>query len=113
MPPFNVGQIDDVIHGRFRLGIMAYLAQKSEVAEFNKLKDLLQATQGNLSVHLRKLEGAGYVAIEKSFLIRKPVTRIHLTSAGRKAFGAYLDTIGRLVSDNDGAFRASFTTHNS
>lgn len=95
--PFDVGQIDDVIHGRFRLGIMAYLAQKSEVAEFNKLKDLLQATQGNLSVHLRKLEDAGYVAIEKSFLIRKPVTRIHLTSAGRKAFGIYLDAIGRLV----------------
>jgi DNA-binding transcriptional ArsR family regulator len=96
MTPFDVGQIDDVIHGRVRLGIMAYLAQKSEVAEFNKLKDLLQATQGNLSVHLRKLEGAGYVAIEKS--------------AGRKAFGLYLDTIGRLVSDdgnNDGAFRAS------
>jgi len=98
LTPFDVGQIDDVIHGRFRLGIMAYLAQKSEVAEFNKLKDLLQATQGNLSVHLRKLEDAGYVAIEKSFLIRKPVTRVHLTSAGRKAFGVYLDAIGRLVS---------------
>ena len=50
--------------------------------------------------HLRKLEGAGYVAIEKSFLIRRPVTRVHLTSAGRKAFGAYLDAIGRLVSDD-------------
>ena len=124
MTPFDVGQIDDVIHGRFRLGIMAYLAQKSEVAEFNKLKDLLQATQGNLSVHLRKLEDAGYVAIEKSFLIRKPVTRVHLTSAGRKAFGVYVDAIGRLVSDdnvsganrsldNDSAFRASFSGHNS
>ncbi len=114
VPSFDVCQIDDVIHGRFRLGIMAYLAQKSEVAEFNKLKDLLQATQGNLSVHLRKLEEAGYVAIEKSFLIRKPVTRIHLTSAGREAFVAYLDTIGKLVSaDSEAPFRASLTNNNS
>jgi DNA-binding transcriptional ArsR family regulator len=65
MPPFDVGQLDDVIHGRLRLGIMAYLAQNIEVAEFNELKDVLEATQGNLSVHLRKLEDAGYVSIEK------------------------------------------------
>ena len=100
MPPFDVGQIDHVIHGRFRLGIMAYLAQKSEVAEFNKLKELLQATQGNLSVHLRRLEEAGYVAIEKSFLIRKPVTRVHLTTAGRQAFVAYLEAMGKLTGNN-------------
>jgi hypothetical protein len=56
MPPFNVGQLDEVIHGRLRLGIMAYLAQNTEVAEFNELKEVLRATQGNLSVHLRKLE---------------------------------------------------------
>jgi len=93
---------------------MAYLAQKSEVAEFNKLKDLLQASQGNLSVHLRKLEDAGYVAIEKSFLIRKPVTRVHLTNAGREAFVAYLATIGKLVTANDSsAFRASLPDSNS
>ena len=63
MPAFNAGQLDEVIHGRLRLGIMAYLAQNTEVAEFTELKDLLQATQGNLSVHLRKLEDAGYVSI--------------------------------------------------
>ena len=52
MAGFDVGKIDDVIHGRFRLGIMAYLAD-AEVADFNELKAMLQATQGNLSIHLR------------------------------------------------------------
>lgn len=93
---FDIGKIDDVIHGRLRLGIMAYLAG-AEVADFNELKRVLEATQGNLSVHLRKLEDAGYVAIEKSFLGRKPLTRVRLTEAGRKAFAAYLDAIGKLV----------------
>lgn len=93
---FDIGKIDDVIHGRLRLGIMAYLAG-AEVADFNELKRVLEATQGNLSVHLRKLEDAGYVAIEKSFLGRKPLTRVRLTDAGRKAFASYLDAIGKLV----------------
>lgn len=96
MARFDIGGIDDVIHGRLRLGIMAYLAS-AEVADFNELKALLQATQGNLSVHLRKLEDAGYVAIEKSFLGRKPLTRARITPSGRKAFAAYLTAMGRLV----------------
>ena len=96
MAAFDVGAIDDVIHGRMRLGIMAYLAD-AEVADFNALKALLQATQGNLSVHLRKLEDAGYVTIEKSFLGRKPLTRARITPAGRAAFRAYLAEIAKLV----------------
>ena len=67
MAGFDIARIDDVIHGRMRLGIMAYLAD-AEVADFNELKRALEATQGNLSIHLRKLEDAGYIAIEKSFL---------------------------------------------
>jgi DNA-binding MarR family transcriptional regulator len=102
MPPFNVGQLNEVIHGRLRLGIMAYLAQNTEVAEFNELKEVLEATQGNLSVHLRKLEDAGYISIEKKFLSRKPVTRVRLTTKGRKAFVSYLDAIGRLVAEPNG-----------
>lgn len=98
MTPFDIGKLDDVIHGRVRLGIMAYLAD-AEVADFTELKDLLEATQGNLSVHLRKLEEAGYVAIDKSFAKRKPLTRVRMTEAGRKAFAAYLDAIGKLVGD--------------
>jgi DNA-binding MarR family transcriptional regulator len=90
-----------VIHGRLRLGVMAYLSGAgSELAEFTELKHRLQASDGNLSVHLRKLEEAGYVAIEKSFVGRKPMTRVRLTPQGRKAFMDYLEAIGRLVESS-------------
>lgn len=98
MPAFDIGKLDEVIHGRMRLGIMAYLAN-AEVADFNELKRALDATQGNLSIHLRKLEDAGYIVIEKSFLARKPLTRARITTAGRKAFAAYLAAIGRLLDE--------------
>jgi DNA-binding MarR family transcriptional regulator len=98
MAAFDIGRLDDVIHGRMRLGIMAYLAN-AEVADFNELKAALEATQGNLSIHLRKLEEAGYIAIEKSFLGRKPLTRARLTDAGRQAFAEYLDAISRLLDE--------------
>ncbi|MEE2691840.1 MAG: transcriptional regulator [Pseudomonadota bacterium] len=101
MTAFDIGKLDDVIHGRMRLGIVAYLVDV-EAADFNELKTVLQATQGNLSVHLRKLEDAGYVKIEKSFLDRKPNTRARITPAGRKAFAAYLDAISKLVGDKTG-----------
>lgn len=96
MAPFDIGKLDDVIHGRLRLGIMAYLAD-AEVADFTELKEVLSATQGNLSIHLRKLEEAGYVAIDKSFVNRKPLTRVRMTPKGRKAFAAYLEAIAKLV----------------
>jgi DNA-binding MarR family transcriptional regulator len=96
---FNVGKLDDVIHGRLRLGIMVYLAS-AEVADFTELKNALGATQGNLSVQLRKLEEAGYVEIEKSFLNRKPLTRARLTAAGRHAFKDYLDVMAKLVGES-------------
>jgi DNA-binding MarR family transcriptional regulator len=95
---FDIGRIDDVIHGRLRLGIMAYLAS-AEVADFTELKNALEVTQGNLSVQLRKLEDAGYIEIEKSFLNRKPLTRARITSSGRAAFKEYLDVIAKLVGE--------------
>jgi len=98
MAAFDIARLDDVIHGRMRLGIMAYLAS-AEVADFNELKRRLEATQGNLSVHLRKLEDAGYITIEKSFLGRKPLTRARITPAGRAAFGQWLEAIGKLVDE--------------
>ena len=98
MTEFDIGKIDDVIHGRLRLGIMAYLAQM-EVASFNELKAALQVTQGNLSIHLRKLEDAGYIEIDKSFLNRKPLTRARLTPAGRAAFADYLQAMAKLVGE--------------
>ena len=92
----GIGRIDEVIHGRLRLGVMTYLSN-AEVAEFTELKRALDATQGNLSVHLRKLEDAGFVTIEKSFLGRKPLTRIRITKAGRTAFRAYVQAIADLL----------------
>ncbi len=97
---FDITAIDDVIHGRLRLGVMAYLAG-SGMAEFNALKAKLQASDGNLSVHLRKLEEAGYVSIEKTYAGRKPLTRISITDKGRTAFIAYLDTIEKLLPGHE------------
>lgn len=99
MDGFDIDKIDDVIHGRVRLGIMAFLAS-ADTADFNTLKAKLQATDGNLSAHLRKLEDAGYVNVDKSFVDRKPLTRITISKSGRAAFAAYLDAISRLVDDN-------------
>jgi DNA-binding MarR family transcriptional regulator len=96
---FDIERIDEVIHGRLRLGVMAYLSSGG-TADFGELKTRLQATDGNLSVHLRKLEEAGYVAIDKSFVGKKPLTRIALTEAGRAAFLDYLDAMARLVNPN-------------
>jgi DNA-binding MarR family transcriptional regulator len=93
---FDIGQIDEVIHGRVRLGVMAILAAQP-AAEFNQLKEKLSATDGTLSVHLRKLEEAGYIAIEKTFRDRRPLTRAKLTPEGRKAFKRYLDALGKLT----------------
>ena len=93
---FDIGRIDDVIHGRIRLGIMAFLSG-ADTADFNTLKTRLQTTDGNLSVHLRKLEEAGLVAGEKSFNGRKPLTQARLTEAGRTAFVEYLDAMAALL----------------
>ena len=88
--PFDHNAIDDIIHGRFRLGIVAYLSAVDS-ALFSELRDKVGATDGNLSAHLRKLEDAGYVSVAKSFVNRKPQTRLALTSAGRRAWRAWLD----------------------
>jgi DNA-binding HxlR family transcriptional regulator len=93
---FDISEIDDVIHGRLRLGVMATLTG-SGTADFNTLKAKLQASDGNLSVQLRKLENAGYVAIAKSFSGRKPLTQVSLTDKGRTAFVCYLEAIKKLL----------------
>lgn len=96
MPGFNVNALDDVIHGRIRLGAMSYLVGAHE-ADFGALRQQLETTDGNLSVHLRKLEDAGYVEITKSFQDRKPRTRVAITDAGRTAFVTYLDALSQLI----------------
>ena len=92
----DLGRIDEVIHGRMRLGIMVYLAD-AEVADFTELKTVLEATQGNLSVHIKTLEKAGYVAVAKSFKDNKPLTRVAITPQGRTAFAAYLKAMSALI----------------
>lgn len=98
--PFDHSDIDDAIHGRLRLGIMAYLTAASP-AIFGELKEKVNATDGNLSTHLRKLEDAGYVEIEKRFEGRRPQTRIHLTESGRKAWMAYLSRLRSLLDASE------------
>ena len=95
---FDASSLDDTIHGKLRLGIMAYLSAVSS-ASFAELKARTSSSDGNLSVHLRKLEAAGYVEISKSFVDRKPLTRAALTEAGREAWLAYLDQLRGLLGE--------------
>ena len=94
--PFDYSAIDEVIHGRIRLGVVAYLSTVDS-ALFTELRDQVGATDGTLSVHVRKLEEAGYVRVDKSFVNRKPQTRLSLTDSGRKVWKTWLDQIERLT----------------
>ena len=95
-------QVDRLIHERLRLGIVSALAANATLT-FNDLKRLLETTDGNLSVHARKLEEAGYVACSKSFEGRMPKTEYTLTATGRKALEKYLNHMEALI----GAMRPS------
>lgn len=97
---FDHKQIDEVIHGRIRLGAVAYLSTVHS-ALFAELRDKVGATDGNLSTHLRKLEEAGYVSVDKSFVDRKPRTTIALTEAGRKAWLQWLERMRSLSGAAD------------
>lgn len=89
--PAAIPDLDRLIHPRIRLGIISALAAADSPLTFNDLKNLLQTTDGNLSVHARKLEEARYISCTKSFEGRMPKTEYTLTAAGRKAFDKYLD----------------------
>lgn len=95
-PAFDPKAIDDAIHGPVRLAVMAYLSGAGR-ASFGELKARAGVTDGNLSAHLRKLEEAGYVAIEKSFVDRRPLTTIILSEPGREAWIGYLDRMRALL----------------
>lgn len=88
--PHNL--IDDVIHQRTRLAIMAALAGVARL-DFNELKAELGLTDGNLSTHAAALERAGYVKITKTFRGRKPLTRLAMTGAGREALRRYVNLL--------------------
>ena len=88
--------LDRLIHERMRLGIVSALAVNDSLT-FNELKALLKTTDGNLSVHARKLEEAAYIACSKSFDGRLPKTEYRLTAAGRRALERYLDHMEALI----------------
>lgn len=90
------GQIDQLIHERLRLGIVCALAVH-EALTFTELRDLMQTTDGNLSVQARKLEEAGYVTCTKKFEARKPKTTYKLTAKGRAALESYLSTLSEML----------------
>jgi DNA-binding HxlR family transcriptional regulator len=88
--------LDRLIHERMRLGIVSALAV-NELLTFNELKTLMKTTDGNLSVHARKLEEAEYISCTKSFEGRVPRTEYRLTAAGRRALERYLDHMEALI----------------
>jgi len=88
--------LDRVIHERMRLGIVSALAVNAHLS-FNDLKKLLKTTDGNLSVHARKLEEAGYITCEKFFEGRVPKTEFRLTPPGRRALEDYLDHMEAII----------------
>ena len=92
----HAAQLDRLIHERVRLGIVSALAV-NESLTFNELKALLKTSDGNLSVHARKLEDAAYITCTKSFAGRVPKTQYRLTAAGRRALQRYLDHMEALI----------------
>jgi DNA-binding MarR family transcriptional regulator len=90
-------ELEKVIHERLRLGIISALAANEKMS-FGDLKNLLQTTDGNVSVHARKLEDAGYVECLKSFNGRIPLTEYRITSAGREALTKYLNHMEALIN---------------
>lgn len=96
MNPAPFLQLDRVIHEKGRLPIMSMLAANPEIS-FTEIRDTLQMTDGNLALHLRTLQEAGYVAITKSFQERRPLTTCSLTPRGRSAFAHYVDLLEQIV----------------
>lgn len=95
--PRELPELDRLIHERIRLGIVSALAI-NESLSFNDLKRVLKTTDGNLSVHARKLEEAGYVRCSKFFEERVPRTEYRLTAIGRKALEEYLREMEQLIA---------------
>jgi len=94
--PRSTHEIDRLIHERLRLGIISALAVNDSLT-FKELKHTVKTTDGNLSVHARKLEEAGYVNCSKTFAGRTPKTEYNLTAAGRRALERYLDHMEALI----------------
>ena len=94
----SADDINDLIHGKVRLAAMAYLSGAGE-ADFNSIKKAVDTSDGNLSVHLRKLEEAGYLCVTRGFNGRKPQTTYTFSDSGRKAWMQYLQQMRELILD--------------
>lgn len=97
MEPRDLLQQNSLLQDRTRLAIIAALARESEPIAFGQLQEKLQLTGGNLSVHTRKLEEAGLIAVEKKFLDRKPITTFAITATGRADLASYLQMIESIL----------------
>ena len=95
--PVHPLEVDPLIHERLRLAILSALAVNDRLS-FRELKGMIQATDGNLSMHARKLEQARYISCEKSHLGRLPKTEYRITEPGRRALLRYLDHMEALIS---------------
>ena len=93
----ELGPLDEVVHSPVRLRVLAYLSTAGRTG-FPELRRRLDTTDGNLAGHLRRLADAGYVTVDKRGTGRASITRVTLTTAGRDAFLAYLDTMTRLAN---------------
>jgi DNA-binding transcriptional ArsR family regulator len=98
-PERQITRLDRLIHDRVRLGILSALAASSPLS-FGDVKAALDVTDGNLSVHARKLEDAGYIVARKSFTGRTPRTEFAMTPAGRRAFEKYLEHMDAIIEAN-------------
>jgi DNA-binding MarR family transcriptional regulator len=92
----EAGETDRLVYERIRLGILSALSVNQSMS-FAELKELLQTTDGNLSIHARKLEDAGYVSCKKSFTARVPKTEFSLTAKGKRMFARHLEHMEALI----------------
>ena len=97
----TASSFDPVLLSQARLGIITVLMTRAS-GTFSELKEALSMTQGNLGIHLQKLEEAGYVSVKKQFVKRKPKTTARITAKGRKAFLKHVEALERVVRESEG-----------
>ena len=101
MTDYDHASIDEILHSRVRLAIVAFLAGAKN-AEFSAVRDAIRTSDGNASVHLRKLEDAGYIAVQKRFVARRPQTLYALTARGKEALLQYVAHLETLLAPGSG-----------
>ncbi len=99
MNPAPFLNLDRIIHEKGRMALMSLLAANPELS-FTDMRETLRMTDGNLSMHLRTLQEAGFIAMTKTFHDRKPLTTCSLTTAGREAFANYINLLEQIVQQN-------------